>query len=324
MVRAVLIRLATLVASLLGSSLVVFLAVQTLPGDLAGAILGTSATPERVAALRAELGLDRPWYVRYGDWLAGFVRGDLGSSALNGEPIWQLIDGPLGVTVWLVGFGMLVSIAVALPLGLWSAMRRRHADGVIVNALSHIGMAVPAFLAGLLLTVVFAVHLRWLPANGFTPLVVDPVAWARSLVLPVLSLALVQGAMLTRYVRSAFVEVLGEDYLRTARSIGWTRLGAVLRHGMRPAGLSLVTVVGLMLVSLLVGAIVVEQVFVLPGLGSTLLRAVTQRDLLLVQGIVMLLVAAVLVINAVVDMVFLLLDPRLRRAPSTRTPAAAA
>ncbi|MBO1030847.1 ABC transporter permease [Tessaracoccus sp. SD287] len=321
--RAWLVRLATLVASLLASSLVVFLVIQTLPGDLAEAILGTSATPERLAVLRAELGLDRPWYVRYGEWLAGFARGDLGVSALSGRPVWALIRGPLGVTTWLVLFGTILSLLVALPLGLWSAMRRRHADGVIVNATSHLGMSIPAFLAGLLLVVVFAVQLRVLPANGFVALVVDPVEWARHLVLPVVALGLVQGALLTRYVRSAFVEVLGEDHLRTARAIGWTRLAAVLRHGLRPAGLSIITVLGLQLVSLLVGAIVIENVFVLPGLGSQLMTAVNQRDLLTVQGIVMLLVAAVLVINAVVDLLYLALDPRLRTGGSSSGPTPA-
>ncbi|MGA4668599.1 ABC transporter permease [Propionibacteriaceae bacterium Y1923] len=317
--RAWLVRLAILAASLLASSLVVFLLIQTLPGDLAEAILGTSATPERLATLRAELGLDRPWYVRYLEWLGGFVRGDLGDSALTGQPVWSMIRGPLGVTVWLVLFGTIVSLLVAMPLGLWSAMRRRHADGVVVNATSHLGMAVPAFLAGLLLVVVFAVKLRWLPANGYVALVVDPLEWARRLVLPVLALGLVQGAMLTRYVRSAFVEVLGEDHLRTARSIGWTKLAAVLRHGLRPASLSIITVLGLQLVNLLVGAIVIEQVFVLPGLGSRLMSALTQRDLLQVQGIVMLLVAAVLVVNAVVDLLYLALDPRLRTQSRAQT-----
>lgn len=314
--RAWLVRLGTLVASLLASSLVVFLLIQTLPGDLAEAILGTSATPERLAALRSQLGLDRPWWVRYGEWLGGFVRGDLGDSALTGQPVWSLIRGPLGVTVWLVVLGTIVSLLVAMPLGLWSAMRRRHADGVVVNATSHLGMAVPSFLAGLLLAVLFAVTLRWLPANGYVPLSDNPVEWARRMILPVLALGLVQGAMLTRYVRSAFVEVLGEDYLRTARSIGWTKVSAVLRHGLRAAGLSIITVLGLQLVQLLVGAIVIEQVFVLPGLGSRLMSAVNQRDLLQVQGIVMLLVAAVLVINAIVDLLYLALDPRLRTSPN--------
>lgn len=312
LVRAVLAKLLAFALSLLASSLVVFLLLQTLPGDLASAMLGTSATPEATEQLRRELGLDRPWPVRYVEWLGGFLTGDLGTSALRDEKVWTLISRPLGVTLWLVAFGMLLSLVLALPLGMWAAMRRRHADGVLVNAFSHAGMAVPAFLAGLLLTALFAVELRVLPANGYVPLRRDPWQWFRHLVLPVLALALVQGAMLTRYVRSAFVEVLNEDYIRTARSVGWTRVGAMLRHGLRPAGLSLVTVVGLQLVSLLVGAIVIEQVFVLPGLGQVLLSAVQTRDILLVQGIVMLLVAMVLLVNTVMDLLYLVLDPRLR------------
>lgn len=310
--RAIIVRLVTVLLSLLASSLVVFLLVQALPGDVAQVMLGANAAPDDVAVLREELGLNRPWPVRYLEWLAGLVRGDLGTSALSRQPIWSLVAAPLGVTTWLVVLGTLLSLLIAFPLGLWAALRRRHPDGVVVNAFSHLGMAVPAFLAGLLLVVVFAVQARVLPANGYVPLVRDAGEWARHLILPVLALGIVQGAMLTRYVRSAFIEVLGEDYLRTARSIGWTRLGAVLRHGVRPAGLSVITVLGLQVVSLIVGAIVIESVFVLPGVGSTLLRAVSSRDLFLVQGIVMLLVAIVLVVMALVDVAYLLLDPRLR------------
>lgn len=312
LLRRIAARLVTLLLSLVASSLVVFLLLQALPGDMAQVILGTSATPEAIAELREELGLNRPWPVRYLEWLGGLATGNLGISALSQKPIVDLIAAPLGVTMWLVLFGSIVSLVLALPLGLWSAMRRRHVDGVAVNALSHLGMAVPAFLAGLLLTALFAVTLRWLPANGYVPLSRDPYQWARHLILPSLALGIVQGAMFTRYVRSAFVEVLGEDYLRTARSVGWTRLGAVLRHGVRPAGLQLVTVLGLQLVSLLVGAIVIEQVFVLPGLGSELFKAVQRRDLLEVQGVVMLLVAAVLVMNTLMEVCYLVLDPRLR------------
>lgn len=316
LLRVIATRLGTFLLSLLASSLVVFLLLQLLPGDMAEVMLGTSATPQDAAELRETLGLNRPWPVRYLEWLGNLATGDLGTSALSQRPIVELVRHPLGVTLWLVGLGMVVSLVVALPLGLWAAMRRRHSDGVLVNAFSHVGMAVPAFLAGLMLSVLFAVKWRVLPANGYVPFARDPVEWVRHLVLPVLALGIVQGAMLTRYVRSAFVEVLGEDYIRTARSIGWTHLGAVLRHGLRPAGLQIVTVLGLQLVSLLVGAIVIEKVFVLPGLGSTLLREVGNRDLLVVQGIVMLLVAAVLVINTVVDLLYLVLDPRLRTGAS--------
>lgn len=180
-------------------------------------------------------------------------------------------------------------------------------------------MAVPAFLAGLLLSVLFAVKLHWLPANGYTKLTADPVEWARHMVLPVVSLAIVQSAVLGRYVRSAFIDVLNEDYFRTARSIGWPFRAAVARHGLRNAALQVITVLGLELASLFAGGIVVENVFVLPGMGSLLVSTVNQRDLPVVQGIVMLQVALVLVINGLADLAYRLLDPRLRDPDQERT-----
>ncbi|WP_394275425.1 ABC transporter permease [Luteococcus sp.] len=306
-------RLGAFALSLLVASLVIFCLVNLLPGDVATTILGDQADPASLEALRVELGLDRPWPVRYLEWLGGMVTGDFGTSARTGEGVLHMMAPKLAVTLWLVGLGMVVSLLVAVPVGMVAATRRRHWSGSLISVLSQLGMAVPAFLAGIILVVVFAVRLRWLPANGYVPLTSDPVEWARRMVLPVLSLALVQASVLTRYVRSAFVEVLGEDWFRTARSVGWTRRAAMVRHGLRNAALSVVTVLGLQLSTLLVGAIVVESVFALPGLGRMLLDAVNQRELVLVQAIVMLLVAAVLVINALVDLSYLAIDPRLRR-----------
>ncbi|WP_420177057.1 ABC transporter permease [Luteococcus sp. OSA5] len=310
--RLLLGRLATFVASLLLASVIIFLLVNLLPGDVATAILGDQADAESLAVLRAELGLDRPLAVRYLEWLGDMITGDFGTSVRTGQSVMALIAPKLGVTLWLVGLGMVLAIGVALPVGMFAALKRRKLSGVVVSALSQLGMAVPAFLAGILLVVVFAVELRWLPANGYVPFSSDPVRWARHLVLPVLSLALVQASVLTRYVRSAFIEVLGEDWFRTARSVGWTTRAAMVRHGVRNAALSVVTVLGLQLATLFVGAIVVESVFALPGLGRLLLDAVQQRELVLVQAIVMILVALVLVINAVVDLSYLAIDPRLR------------
>lgn len=310
--RLVVGRLLALILSLLAASLAVFAVVNLLPGDVAQVMLGQNAAPQDVAALRVKLGLDVPWPQRYFSWVGALLRGDLGRSVFTGDPVSLLIAPRVEVTFWLVGLGMLLACAVAFPLGLWSAMRRRHLDGFAVNAFSHLGMSVPAFLAGILAVIVFAVRLRWLPANGYVAWWQDPAEWARHLVLPVLSLAVVQSAVLTRYVRSAFIEVLAEDHLRTARAVGWTRLSAVLRHGVRSAALSIVTVLGLQLATLVVGAIVVERVFVMPGLGSLLLDAVSSRDLVVVQTVVMLLVVVVLAVNAIVDVAYLVLDPRLR------------
>ena len=310
--RRFLRRLGIFAVTLLGASMLIFAVTAALPGDLVEVLLGTDANPESVARLRREFGLDRPLPVRYLEWLGGVLTGNFGVSHISKQPVLSLIGPPLAVTGWLVGLGILGSLLIALPAGMVAALKRRHWQGFAVNALAQVGMAIPVFFGGILLALIFAVWLGWLPPNGYRPLLTDPAGWARHLVLPVVTLSLVQGAVLIRYVRSAFVEVLSEDYYRTARAIGWTPTAALLRHGVRNAAVSLVTVIGLQLSAVLVGAIVVEQVFNLNGLGSLLLRAVAQRDLFLIQGTVMFLVLAVLVINALVDFAYLLIDPRQR------------
>ncbi len=312
-------QVVTYVVALLVASLIIFMLVNLLPGDVAGTILGTNADAQSIAELRGRLGLDRPWPLRYLEWMGGLVTGNLGTSALSGVSVAAMIAPKLAVTGWLVLLGMTLSIVIAIPVGVISALRRRHLDGLLVAGMSQVGMAVPAFLAGLLLSVLFAVKLHWLPANGYTKLTADPVEWARHMVLPVVSLAIVQSAVLGRYVRSAFIDVLNEDYFRTARSIGWPFRAAVARHGLRNAALQVITVLGLELASLFAGGIVVENVFVLPGMGSLLVSTVNQRDLPVVQGIVMLQVALVLVINGLADLAYRLLDPRLRDPDQERT-----
>ena len=312
MLRATATRLVVLLASLAVASVVIFALCALLPGDIAQVMLGQNADPATVEALRERLGTNRPAVVRYLDWATGLLRGDLGSSYLTGDTVAGQIAGRLPVTLWLVGLGMLLAVTLAVPVGMLAAVRRRRLSGVLVSGASQLGLAIPAFWAGILLVLVFAVRLRWFPANGYVPLGTDPAGWASHLVLPVLSLALVQAAVLVRYVRSAFVEVLAEDYLRTARAVGWSYPGALLRHGLRNAALSVVTVLGLQLSTLLVGAIVIESVFALPGLGQLLLNAVAQRDLVMVQGTVMVLVLAVLLINFVVEWSYVIIDPRLR------------
>jgi len=307
-------RIAIFAVSLIGASLLIFAVTKALPGDVAQVLLGTDATPEAVARLRAELGLDRPLAVQYFDWVGGMLVGNFGVSHLSGQTVLSLVGPRLAVTLWLVGISMVLSLVIALPAGMVAALKRRSWQGAAVSAAAQVGMAIPVFWGGILAVVVFAVWLHVLPANGYVPLTQDPVQWARHLVLPCVTLALVQAAVLIRYVRSAFVEVLNEDYYRTARSVGWTPMRALWRHGVRNAAISLVTVLGLQVGSVLVGAIVVESVFALPGLGSLLLTAVNQRDLLVVQGTVMLLVLTVLGISALVDFSYLLIDPRQRTA----------
>jgi peptide/nickel transport system permease protein len=307
------VRAAWLVASLLVASLLIFAATNALPGDIAQIILGTNAEPGEAAALREKLGFNRPFLERYLEWVGGALRFDFGSSFLTGRAVAPLVAARLEVTAWLILFGMVIAVLVALPVGAYAAVRRRHLDGAALSAASQLGLAVPAFWAGIWLVIVFAVNLRWLPAGGYVPYWESPAQWAAHLVLPVTSLALVQAAVISRYVRSAVIDVTHEDYFRTARAVGWSRSGALWRHGLRNVGISLLTVIGLQLATLLVGAIIIEQVFALPGLGSALLQAVAKRDLNVVQAIVLLLVWSVLVINFLVDVAYQLVDPRIRR-----------
>lgn len=322
LLRVTLTRLLIFVVSLIVASVAIFALCSLLPGDVAQVMLGTDADPQEVAALRAELGLDRPAIVRYLSWAAGLLHGDLGHSYITGQAVAGEIWSRVPVTFWLVAFGMALALIIAVPLGMVAAIRNRRLAGLVVSGASQLGLAVPAFWAGILLVWVFAISLRWLPANGYVSVLSRPGQWAAHLVLPVLALAVVQSAVLVRYIRSAFIEVLTEDYFRTARAVGWTQMGALLRHGLRNAALSVITVLGLQLSTLLVGAIVIESVFTLPGLGSLLLDAVAKRDLILVQGTVLVLVVAVLVINSVVEWSYVIIDPRLRSGVAVETTAA--
>ncbi len=307
-------RVGILVLSLVASSVLVFAFMAVLPGDPARVALGVNASDDAVAAMRTQFGLDRPLVTQYLDWVRGLVTFDLGTSYVSQAPIGPQVADRLQVTLWLVATASLIALVIAVPLGVLAAVRHRRPSGLVISAASQVGVAVPAFLAGILLITVFAVQLGWLPANGWTPPVVDPAMFLRQLVLPSVALGLVQGAVLTRYVRSSVLDVQREDFLRTARAKGLSPMAAMRRHGLRNAAIPVVTVLALQLATLLVGAVVVERVFVIPGLGSLLLDAVAQRDLRIVQDVVMLLVVAVLVVNLVVELLYVLIDPRLRVA----------
>jgi peptide/nickel transport system permease protein len=309
-------RIAVLLASLVVSSVLVFAFMAVLPGDPARVALGTSASDSAVAQLRGEFGLDRPLVTQYLSWVHGLVTFDPGNSYISHTPIGPQLADRLQVTLWLVGTGMVIACILAIPIGTLMAVRHRKPSGLILSALSQVGVAVPAFLAGILMITVFAVGLGWLPANGWTPPVEDPVLFVKQLVMPALSLGVVQAAVLTRYVRSAVLDVLREDYLRTARAKGLRPTQALLRHGLRNAAVPVVTVLALQLATLLVGAVVIERVFVIPGLGSLLLDSVSNRDLIMVQDVVMIIALAVLLVNFLVDTVYLMIDPRLRGGAS--------
>lgn len=312
MILRLLERIAALAASLAVSSILVFGFMAVLPGDPARVALGVNASDAAVTVLRTDFGLDRPLVSQYFSWVGGMLRFNLGDSYISRAPIGPQIADRLQVSLWLVGTSMVIAVVIAVPVGSLMAVWHRRISGLLLSAASQVGVAIPAFLAGILLITVFAVRLGWLPANGWTPPAEDPEMFLKQLTLPALSLGLVQGAVLTRYVRSSVLEILREDFLRTARAKGLRPMQALVRHGLRNASVPVVTVLGLQLATLLIGAVVVERVFVIPGLGSLLLDAVANRDLILVQDVVMILVVAVLVVNFFVDLLYVAIDPRMR------------
>ena len=314
MALAVLKRLGVFLLTGLVASLVVFGLLAVLPGDIARAQLGPDATEAEVGALRTALGLDRPLGTRYVEWLTGMLRGDFGTSYTTRMPVGPEVFDALQVSLIVVIAGMLVAIVIALPLGTLAAMRQGRPDGVLLGAVSQVGVAIPNFLAGLLLVTVFAVLLGWMPSGGWTAPIEGIVPFLSHLVLPATALGIVRGAILARYTRAAVLDVRQEDFMRTAMAKGLTPRRAMIRHGLRNALVPVVTVAGVEFSALVIGAVVIETVFVLPGLGSLLLRSVTNRDLIQVQAIAMVVVLLVLAINMVVDLLHTLIDPRLRSA----------
>lgn len=294
------------------ASMLIFLLLRAAPGNPARVALGVSASDEDVEELSAALGLDRSLVVQYLDWITGVLRGDFGTSLVSQENITPLVWDRAQVSLILVGLAMALSLAVAVPVGSWLAYRQGKPDTTVISGLVQLGIAVPSFLVAIVLVAVFAVHLGWLPAGGWLPPSYDFGGFLVHLVLPVVSLALVQAAILTRYVRAAVLEVIEQDYMRTARASGYSHLQALGRHGLRNASLPVLTVAGVQLATLVASAVVIEEVFVVPGLSSMLLDAVNARDLPTVQSLVLVLVFFTLAVTLVVDLAYRFIDPRLR------------
>ena len=304
-------RLAILAATLAFASLIVFAALEVLPGNAAQTMLGASATPESVAALAHKLGLDQPFLSRYLAWIGGALRGDLGQSYAYNSPIAPLIGERLGVTLPLTLLAMAIASAIALSAGVYAAERRGQAGDAAVMAVSQFGLAIPNFWFGIVLVLIFAVHWRWFPAGGF-PGWSEPAKALKALLLPALALGLVQAAILTRVTRSALVDALNEDFMRTARAKGLSRRAALWRHALPNAAPPILTIAGLQFSALIAGAVVVENVFVLPGLGRLIAQSIANRDVLVVEDCVMGLAALVILVNAAVDVAAAAIDPRLR------------
>jgi peptide/nickel transport system permease protein len=305
-------RILILIATLLLVSGAIFIVLHVIPGDPAQLILGIHATPETLHELRHKLGLDLPLPVQYIKWIGELVRGDLGCSITYDVPIATLIFSRLQVTIPLAILSILFAVIFSIPLGVYAARHRNQPGDYGVMVFSQIGLAVPAFWAGILLILLFAVELRWFSAGGFQPWADTPWGAFKSLLLPALSLGLIRAAVLTRLTRSSMLEVLGEDYIRTARSKGLTEKMVVYKHAFRNALIPVVTIVGLQMGELLAGAIVIENVFNLPGLGRLIFLAIGQRDLPVVQGGSLLIASLIVGINFSVDLVYGIVDPRTR------------
>ena len=305
-------RFATFVATLFGTTVITFLALEILPGDPARVILGVEAPDSAVEALREQLGLNRPALERYFDWVGALASGSFSNSYTYSVPVDELLAARLEITVPLALLAMALSVAMAMALGVYAAARHNQPGDVAVMGVSQLGISVPNFWLALLLILLFAVHLRWFSAGGFPGWDAGVGPALKSLVLPALALATVQGAILTRFTRSAVLETMREDYVRTARAKGLTRGQTLRRHVLRNAMIPIVTVMGLQFANLLAGTIVVENVFALPGVGRLILQAITNRDIVVVRDVVTLLAAMVVLINLGVDLLYAAIDPRLK------------
>jgi peptide/nickel transport system permease protein len=312
MLRLVLGRLASFALTLLAASAVVFVVLDILPGDPAAVLLGTSARPDTLAAMRQQLGLDRPLILQYFDWIGGAVIGDFGSSITYGVPVGGLIADHLAITLPLAALALVISTALAVGLGVLAAANQDRPADRAVMGFSQFGVAVPDFWIGLLLILLFSSTLHWFSAGGWSGWSASPAQAMKGLLLPAVALALPQAGVLTRVTRSAVLDIMEEEFVRTARAKGLTRRAALWRHVLPNALLPVVTIVGLQFSFLVAGAVLVENVFALPGLGRLAYQALAQRDVVVLRNVVMLFAAMVIAVNFAVDLLYLVLDPRLR------------
>lgn len=312
MIRHVARRIVSLVVSLAIASLVIFVVIEVAPGDPASYMLGMNAQPDTAAALRAELGLDVSKPRRYLNWVGGMLTGDFGMSYTYRTPVAGMIADRMWVSLPLALYALVLSTLIAFPAGIYAASRQGKAGDVAVMGATQLGIAVPNFWFAMILVLIFSINLGWFSAGGFAGWNDGFLPAMRSLTLPAFALALPQAAILARVMRSSLLDMLGEDFIRTARAKGLSARQALWRHALRNAMIPVLTILGLQFAFLLAGSIIIEQVFYLPGLGRLVFQAISSRDLIVVESVVMLLVFAVIVVNFVVDLTYALVDPRLR------------
>lgn len=313
MFRYALNRLASLTASLVLASIVIFVVIEVIPGDPASYMLGMNASPDTVAALRAELGLDRGPLERYVDWVGGLLVGDFGTSYTYRTPVAEMLADRIWVSLPLTLYALVLSTAIAIPVGIVAAAHRGDALDTFAIGLTQLGVAIPNFWFAMILVLVFAVNLGWFSAGGFPGWDEGFFKAMKALTLPSIALALPQASILARIVRSSIIDTLDEDFIRTARAKGLSRSQVLWRHAMRNALIPVLTILGLQFSFLLAGAIIIENVFYLPGLGRLIFQAISSRDLIVVESAVMFLVFGVILVTFLVDLAYAIVDPRLRR-----------
>ena len=293
-------------------SLITFGMMRAIPGDPAAAMAGMTATPAEVAQIRANLGLDQPVLTQMANWYAGMLRGDLGRSLLLGRSVVEVTFERLPITIGLSLYALVLTLLIGLLSGIVAALRQNTAVDQAAMMFAMIGISVPNFFLGLLMILLFAVHLGWLPTGGYIPFTQDPLGWLRTTTMPAISLALLQAGLLARITRSTMLEVLRQDYIRTAKAKGLTRRQIVFKHALANAMIPITTVIGITVSLLLSGAVVTEALFSIPGIGQLLTQAVLNRDYPMVQGALLLVTAFLVLVNIGVDLCYALLDPRVR------------
>lgn len=299
---------------LLGVTFVVFLIIHLVPGDPARVILGVQANEQNVTALRERLGLNRPFHEQYLSWLWNALHGDLGKSLITGQPVTPQVMQRLPATLQLAGAALLVGMLIGFPAGIISALRPGSKLDVVTSVISQVGVSIPDFWMGIMLIVLFSLTLEWLPSRGYTSPFESPSDWLSHIILPATTLGIISGSIQTRFIRSAMLEVLNEDYIRTARAKGLRERIIISRHALRNALITIVTIIGLQMTALVSAVVVVEVVFSWPGLGRLALDAVLDRDYPLLQGAVLAVAGMVALINLTTDFLYFFLDPRIEYA----------
>ncbi len=304
-------RLVFVIPTLLITTFVVFSFILLIPGDPVLTLLGENATPEKIAQLREQLGLDQPIIVQYGHWLLNVLQGDLGRSLFTGQSVFEAVTSRLAVTIQLVIVAMVISVVSGMLLAIVSVYFRNSWIDYFARFISILGASLPNFWIGMLLVVVFSLHLGLVPATGFTSITENPGSFFKSVILPALSMGAVGMAVVTRHLRSSLLEVMEAEYIRTAFSKGATRRRSIFHHGLRNAMLPVVTTIGIAFGNAVGGTVVVETIFAIPGTGQLAVNSILQRDFTMLQGVVLVLIVMVIVINFITDIMYALLDPRI-------------